>query len=396
MKKTLLAAALAVGFAGVAQAETSVTLYGIIDAGFGWHEEEGRVRNTTTGETRSTDRTRTGLHDGGNAGQSGSRWGLKGAEDLGNGLRAEFQLESGFNVTNGTQGQSNDKNDRLFGRAAWVGLASDSWGSLRFGRQTNIGSDFMLGMIDPFAGGFGLANGGDAFRAINTNRMDNTVKYVTPNYSGFQFGLAYSFNHAGAQEWTHDKRDNPNTKAISAGLRYANGPLGVALTYDQMKNSSYTGTRDTTVKQWNIGGAYDFEVVKLHAAFGQSRDGEFGGRATYGLDYVDGAGSWVDVGQNIDVFDEGFKSNSYLVGLTAPVGAGKLMASWTMVDPRSKPDRLDGVDWSMKKQHTYALGYQYPLSKRTNVYAYGAYKDNVGFNDGQEATSIAVGLRHQF
>src|SRR5690625_3337157 len=226
MKKTLLAAALAVGFAGVAQAETSVTLYGVIDTGFGWHEEKTKVRDLDTGASETIKRTRTGLHDGTSNGQAGSRWGLRGTEDLGNGLRAEFQLESGINVTNGGFQQGG----RYFGRQAWLGLASDSWGSLRFGRQHNVGTDFMLGMIDPFGGGFGLANGGDAFRAINTNRMDNTVKYVTPNFSGFQFGLAYSFNHDGAQGWKYKGDDDPNTRAISTGIRYANGPLGVALT----------------------------------------------------------------------------------------------------------------------------------------------------------------------
>src|SRR5699024_8585999 len=149
MKKTLLAAALAVGFAGVAQAETSVTLYGIIDTGIAYD------RIKVDGEKM----TKTGLYDGTNLGQAGSRWGLRGTEDLGNGLRAVFQLESGFNVTNGKSMQGG----RLFGRQATLGLHSDSWGQIDIGRQTNIASKYLIGMVDPFAGGFGAANAGQTF-----------------------------------------------------------------------------------------------------------------------------------------------------------------------------------------------------------------------------------------
>ena len=127
MKKTLLAAALLAGFAGVAQAETSVTLYGIIDTGLGYNKISG------AGDARNG--SKFGMINGV---QNGSRWGLRGSEDLGDGLRAVFQLESGFDSGNGTSAQGG----RLFGRQATVGLASDAWGQLDFGRQTNIASKY--------------------------------------------------------------------------------------------------------------------------------------------------------------------------------------------------------------------------------------------------------------
>src|SRR5690606_12735283 len=114
MKKTLLAAALTVGFFGVAQAETSVTLYGIIDTGIGYNKVEG------AGDYEAK---KIGLINGV---QSGSRWGLKGTEDLGDGLQAIFQLESGFDSSTGHQAQGG----RLFGRHATIGLQGDSWGRL--------------------------------------------------------------------------------------------------------------------------------------------------------------------------------------------------------------------------------------------------------------------------
>src|SRR5690625_2230591 len=152
MKKTLLAAALMVGFAGVAQAETSVTLYGVVDGGIGYERLKGSAASGADGfkdagmGLYSHDRpvsmrdTRTGLIGGV---QRGNRWGLRGSEDLGDGLRFIFQLESGFDIATGNQAQGDANNDRLFGREAHFGLAGDNWGQLTFGRQTTISSLYM-------------------------------------------------------------------------------------------------------------------------------------------------------------------------------------------------------------------------------------------------------------
>ena len=128
MKKTLLTTVLMYGMVGSAHAGTSVTLYGIIDTGLGY----------TQFKNQSTDikATRTGFYDGV---QSGNRWGLRGSEDLGDGLRTVFALESGFTLQNGKAAQG----DRLFGREATLGLAHDNWGSMVFGRQLNVASRFI-------------------------------------------------------------------------------------------------------------------------------------------------------------------------------------------------------------------------------------------------------------
>lgn len=407
MKKTLLAAALMAGFAGVAHAETSVTLYGILDGGIGYQKVKGsQVAGDLYGggeRTVGIDSKRTGLINGI---QSGNRWGLKGSEDLGDGLRAVFVLESGFDLGTGRHAQ----NDRLFGRQATLGLAGDSWGQLDLGRQTNIASKYLPGVADPFGGGFDQANIGAAFTAANTVRYDNMVMYQTPNFSGFQFGVGYSFNGDGSQQWDRSlpvvnvpgetaSAKDLNKDAITAGLRYANGPIGLALTYDQIRQRGYTAAitpggapalrytegSDTTVKSWNIGGSYDFEVVKAYLAFGQTRNGLFEGQA-FGDQKTPAT------------LGKGLKVNSYLVGLSAPVGAGTLMGSWTMADPRSAPDYYadSTSSWEMKKQHTFSLGYSHPISKRTNVYAIGSYAKNVYFAPDLKSTLIGVGLRHQF
>src|SRR5690554_5939499 len=175
MKKSLLVAALITGFAGVAQAETAVTLYGIVDGGIAYE----RVKGTVNGADYKG--TRTGMLSGG---QSGNRWGLKGTEDLGNGLQAVFVLENGFNIGTGQASQGS----RMFGRQATVGLQSDAWGRLDFGRQTNIASKYFAGVATPFGTDFGTAGVGTTFSAADSVRYDNMIMYQTPNYAGFQFG----------------------------------------------------------------------------------------------------------------------------------------------------------------------------------------------------------------
>jgi len=381
MKKTLLAAALLAGFAGVAQAETSVTLYGIIDTGIGYNKVKG-----PDGYSAS----RVGMINGV---QNGSRWGLRGSEDLGDGLRAVFQLESGFDSGNGQSAQGS----RLFGRQATIGLASDSWGQLDFGRQTNIASKY-FGSIDPFGAGFGQANIGVGLSSTNTVRYDNMVMYQTPSFSGFQFGVGYSFS----ADDTKDGRENPitgvrapsqtgfrtadNTRAITAGLRYVNGPLNVALSYDQLNasNNLPQAAVDATPRSYVIGGSYDFEVVKLALAYGRTTDGWFGGQSSVTGSGIPGFGS--------NLFADGFKANSYLLGLSAPIGgASKVFGSWQMVDPSN--DKLTGGD---DKMNVFSLGYTYDLSKRTNLYAYGSYAKNYAFIDEVKSTAVGVGIRHRF
>lgn len=374
MKKSLLVAALMAGFAGVAQAETSVTLYGIVDGGIGYERLDGKIGGV------SIDEKRTGMLNGVN---SGNRWGLKGTEDLGNGLQAVFVLESGFDLGNGKSSQGG----RMFGRQATVGLQSDAWGRLDFGRQTNIASKYFANVATPFGTDFGTAGVGTTFGAADSVRYDNMVMYQTPNYAGFQFGLGYSFNNNGTQGFRVDG-ENPNDRAWTTGLRYANGPLAAALTYDQLKTADnfFDPTQaGVKIKSWNLGASYDFNVVKVHAGFGQTRNGWLAP-----ISYADA----IDLDNGGFIANNGMKVNSYTLGLSAPVGAnGKVMASWGMADLKNSGNSfLIGDD----KQHAYSLGYTHALSKRTNVYAVGSYVDHVLFQDDLKSTLIGVGLRHQF
>ena len=265
MKKTLLAVALLAGFASAAQAADSVTLYGLIDAGIGYEKVK------FNGNSQS----RVGAVQGVS---SGSRFGLRGSEDLGDGLRAVFNLEAGFGPLNGNSLQSG----RLWGRQATVGLDSDSWGRLEFGRQTNLASKY-FGSIDPFSISYNTANMGTVFSSANTMRLDNMVLYQTPSFGGFKAGLGYSFS---ADDTVSDEKQrgfetNNNNRVLTAGVQYVNGPLNLAAAYDRFNPSKDVkggSQEDTTIQSYILGGTYDFEVVKIAAAFGQTRNGWFVGQ----------------------------------------------------------------------------------------------------------------------
>jgi len=161
MKKTLLAAALLAGFAGAASAQSSVTLYGIVDAG---------LQYTNFSYSNSAASTSSlGVKSGG---QSGSRFGLKGVEDLGGGNQAIFDLESGINVNNGTPGDS----ARLFNRLSWFGVQNAAWGNVKFGRQNSLAWDYMGVVTDPLQ----INNSITASTATITwdaSRYDNLLSY---------------------------------------------------------------------------------------------------------------------------------------------------------------------------------------------------------------------------
>lgn len=398
MKRTLLAAALVIGFVGSAQAETSVTLYGLIDTGVGYQQVKGNDANGN-----SFKESRTGLVQGI---QSGSRWGLKGTEDLGGGLQAIFQLESGFDSTTGKQAQSNSLNDRLFGRQATIGLQSNSFGRLDLGRQFDISTKY-VDPIDPFSGAFGQSRIGSVFSSASKMRWDNMVMYQTPNFSGFQFGAGYSFNVDGGQQYKVSGVDDKNSRGITTGLRYVSGPINVALTWNQIKTGTpgvsggtgvTVGDADTNISTWVLGGSYDFEIVKVALAYGQTRNGWMQGLA-YGGTVPAVPGSSIATATNTPAFygAEGLRVNSYLVGVSAPIGNGKILASWTMGDPRDSAGTVGNFfAGDLAKQNTYSLGYTYSLSKRTNLYAVGSYAKNAAFRRDLKSTFAAVGVRHAF
>jgi GBP family porin len=383
-KLAVLAAALALGSA--AQAQSSVTLYGILDGG---------LRYQTVSLQNQDSATNAGMAYGS---QSANRLGFRGVEDLGNGNRVAFTIESGFDLGNGNAQQGG----RMFGRQAWLGAENDAWGYARMGRQYNFATDYMYA-VDPMGQSFGQGSIGAAFGTANINRVSNMVKYQTPRYSGFQAGVGYSFATGTNNVFVSDNRattgfsnynfeTNNNVRQATLGANYANGPVYVALTYDKV----YAPTNAPTAANpsaWILGGAYDLKSVKLSAAYGQTRGGYLLGQGNN----ISGAGFNVNdsrvAGNGEYIFDQNMGYNSYLLGATVPVNStSRVLMSWTMLTPNTNMKDA----YNAQNQSAYNLAYTYDFSKRTNLYSYVSYMDNLATVDTAKSTVVGVGIRHQF
>jgi general bacterial porin, GBP family len=237
MKKiAIAAAATSVLAASSAHAQSSVTLYGLIDAGLMY------TNNVVKGGASG------GLLQASSGAINGSRFGLRGSEDLGDGLKAIFVLENGFNLQSGAQGQDN----RLFGRQAYVGLSDSRFGTLTLGRQYDSLVDYVA-PLSGTAGTFGDTGFAHPFDNDNLNhsvRMSNAVKYTSDDYQGFKFGSLYAFSNTS---------DFALNRAYSVGASYQNGPLKVAAGYLQIDGSSSTA---------NTGGAIDLQESSANGKAG--------------------------------------------------------------------------------------------------------------------------------
>lgn len=375
MNKKMFAVALTAACMATGNAyatSTTVTLYGIVDIGLGYESVRGPggFHQSRVSEIQG--------------GQNGSRFGLRGAEDLGDGLSAVFTLENGFGPTDGKSLQSS----RLFGRQSTLGLDSTHWGRIEFGRQTNIASKF-LGRVDPFRMSYSGAGIGNTFSTINQLRLDNLVMYQTPNVGGAKFGIGYSFNADDTQTTDASRfATADNTRALTTGVSYGSGPAYVAAAYDQFNGSNARagGQAPSKIQAYVLGGAYDFEVVKILAAVGQTRNGWFGGRALP----TTPSSSFGNFGSV--KFADGFRATSTMLGISAPLGArASVFASWQRAAPNNKS--LTGDDHTL---NGYGVGTEYSLSKRTGLYAYAAYVNNYAFHKDVTDTVVAAGIRHRF
>ena len=378
MKKTLLAAALLAGFAGAASAQSSVTLYGVVDGGLRYQQVS---RNNLDGTNNM------GVAYGQ---QSGNRFGMKGVESLGNGNNAIFAIEAGFDLGNGMGQQGG----RLFGRQSWMGVENNAWGQVRLGRMINLTTEYLVNAVDPFGAGFGQLNMGNAFTSGNTLRLDNVLMYKTPTLSGFQAGLGYSFatgltSNGGTTGYGF--ATNNNSRQVTVGVKYANGPIYAAASYEKAYAADTTTQNGNSINSANIAGSYDFKVVKLAAGFGVTRDGFWAGSG------AGGTGATIATAPNSQtsamVFAPGTSFNAYIVGATVPVNAvSRVLLSWTMISPDGDTKTL----YSAKNQQSLGLGYTYDFTKRTNLYTYVGQVTNYATVDTAKSTVVGLGMRHNF
>ncbi|SDV49395.1 porin [Chitinasiproducens palmae] len=392
MKKSLLAVAALSTFAGAAHAQSSVTLYGIIDAGVNY---TSNVRTSATTNGRQFNLT-SGV-------MQGSRWGLRGTEDLGGGLKAIFVLENGFDVAGGGLGQGG----RMFGRQAFVGLSSNQYGSVTLGRQYDSVVDF----VGPFEagsqwGGYVSAHPADLDNFNNAFRTNNAIKYTSNNYNGFKFGGLYSLGGVAG--------DNSRNQVWSLGAGYANGPVGFGVGYLNVRNpniafgggNSSTSTAATsyfsspvtagfasahTLQVIGAGGSYAFGPATLGLTYSNTKFKDLG-------DTTSGPNPYGYTGSA--TFNNAEINFKYQLTPALLAGAA--------YDYTRGPD----INGSRAQYHQGSLGLDYFLSKRTDVYIIGVFQKAKG-NDstGQSAVAsingltasssdrqayVRVGVRHKF
>lgn len=344
MKKSLLALTILGTFAGTTSAQSSVTIYGIIDASIASIDNGGAGRATR-------------LDTGNNA---ASRIGFKGVEDLGNGLKAEFLLENGFDADDGEQAGGGGAGG--FSRLAYVGL-NGGFGTVRLGRQNSQIKE-ALGPIDPF-GSSGITNSVNYYNGGGIpERVSNQITWNSNNYGGFSGRVGYRFGEV--------EDDTSARQGYGAQLGYANGPLNVQFGYDNQNSTTSTAVIDNgDTENLLLGATYDFGAFKLHGAYGQKK---------------------VDANPTTGADD--FKVKSGMIGATLPFGASTIRAEYV----RNNDDRDE------RDTNVIALGYSYAMSKRTQLYATYLRIDNddnavLGIPTavaGETADGFAIGIQHNF
>ncbi len=365
-KKLIAVAVLGACVAGSAFA-ANVDVYGRIDTGLSYvHYDETGLSDAK--DTLSLD---SGL-------SSGNRWGLKGSEDLGNGYQVGFVLESGFDADTGAMSK-----DGLFNREATLRV-SGPFGSIYAGRMGRIGSDagsvgFYAGSVSPFGSGWGEMPGHFAVTANYDSRYNNALAYVSPKVGPVTVYAQYTMGNA-------TENESGDNRLFSLGAQADFGALQVLGLVEYLNKKSVDGTTVYDDSKYddsytiNLGGSYDFGVAKVFLA-GQ---------------YFNAAPNFAGQGGNWEKSFDGFGVN---VGASAPIGAGEFLVSAGY----GKGDyHLDTKDTNLSADsYIFQVGYTYPFSKRTNLYAGAGYhqttmEEEASKDSKTKTTQVMFGLLHKF
>ncbi|MEO8598975.1 MAG: porin [bacterium] len=329
MKKTLIALAVLGSIAGVAQAQSAVTIYGKLDVGV----------TKTTGQATKMDHNHN------------SRLGFKGSEDLGGGLSAIFQLENRFFADTGVLKTTSDApagTQQLFQAQSNVGLKGN-FGTVRLGRIYNPVDDIAVAM-DPF-GQDGI--GAMQLNALAVTRQDNSLRYDSPDFSGFGAQAIYSLGEKPVGVTVANQNDGYGVAAT-----YNNGPISLAAGWNRKTNTNNSNYA-------SIGGGYTFGPAKIMALYEDAKI------------------------KNVGATEQ--KQKNALIGLAYNIGAGTINASYGQL---KNADLLN----QNHKDKKFALGYTHNLSKRTSLYADIARTDldvaNKAGND--KINAYEVGVTHNF
>jgi predicted porin len=328
MKKSLIALA-ALAAVSAASAQSTVSLYGRLDASVA-------VSSTETSSVAKL--SKTGVNS---SNLNTQFWGLKGSEDLGGGLKANFKLESQFAIDTGAA------NTNLFDREAYVGV-SGGFGEVRLGRNYTAYDNLAAGLNHTSNSNINVTSAVAATGIAHyVNRVNNSIHYSSPTFSGVSGTASYAFG----EDKTAALSATSNT---SVQARYVQGPLMVGAAYQDLTSQ----TVNLDIKHNLFGASYDLGVVKL-------------------------TGSYQTAKQNAT------KDNEYQVGVTVPMGALTLSAGYADSESKTGAATLDGDG--------FALVAIYSLSKRTALYAgYESTKVDTSASSQTKVTNTAFGVRHTF
>ena len=392
MKKTIAALAVLGAFAGSAAA-ADVTLYGAIDQGLSYSYSDVKDFNGVKEvDGENTLEAVSGV-------DTANRWGVKGVEDLGNGYKVGFKLESGFEADDGTL-----KSDRIFSREAALTVYGP-FGELAFGRMGGIGSSAgtydLLSYVESFDGGDNAVWGFTA-----SSRYDNMITYATPRVAGLQGIVQYSLKTDG-KDGEGDEGQSTADRYLSAGLTGEYGPAQFALGYELTKYSTLdrdanTGYEPDDQNLVFVGGNYDFGVAKLFAEVQYFS----GARKVFDNDALEIKGEKT-VLTGVDS-EKGYKGYGLHLGTVAPIGGnGELCVGLYYVDATLE-DGFYNINSIKKdadaKYYGLAARYGYQLSERTKLYVGGGYAEatfdkylETQTNDYEEKIgNVYVGLAHTF
>lgn len=389
-KKTLAGLAVAGLFSGAAMA-ADVNVYGVVDLGLMYNHTKSEAGTTADAITTTKDDSLT-MESGMNA---GSRFGLRGSEDLGNGMTVSFKLENGFSADSGKLSHDG----RLFGREASLTLAG-AFGQVSFGRMGGVASaagtyDYVFANGDAFDG-FDNGIGG----LVTSSRYDNMITYQTPEFAGMKVLAQYSFKNntvadAGGKgaEGEEGKTTTNRYASLAAVGQYGNLNLVAAYELQNFRHVSMTdsvvadrGQHNDDQHTFYVGGNYDFGVTKVFA-LGQVFQNA---RELNGIDALS---------------EEGIDGFGAQIGAQTPIAGGVLTTAFYYANGDTEK-----ADKSQKQESTYyglAARYEYSLSKRTTVYGGAGYsQEEVKVNNRDAAVKdfklddklvqAYVGLKHTF
>ncbi|MGF6779965.1 porin [Paraburkholderia sp. GAS334] len=369
--KKIFRTAITVAAAGLATqaayAQSSVTLYGIVDAGLTYTNNQKGKSNfqATQGNVQ------------------GSRWGLLGTEDLGGGNKVSFKLENGFSLETGAAGQGG----RIFGRSAWVALTNNKAGSITLGRQYNSVQDYLSNLQINGVGAMSQYGNAvyDNDDLNNTYRTNNAVKYTTPTIAGLTANAMYAFSNAAG--------DFSNNRAWSVGADYVNGPVRLDAAYSLTDHPATSTTGAAPSDNYYNTGSSIISNVARNQVWGAGGQYVFG-PAIFALLYTN---SQFQLNSGGSLHFTNYEASArYQLTPATLLALGYIYTNQTSSSAIAKNAHYNQL----------SLGGEYFLSKTTDLYLNGIYQrssgskawvegiSNASSNNGQFVT--VAGIRHKF